>query len=199
MEEGNPNNIYENYYAFRKDYPLRIAQMKNDLGKKMANTYFVYMSLPFTTRIFCSWILNELQRSGGDITPYLKDLEPLDRDVDVFVGQNLETYIIHIEDMLRLAIATLHPETVGDDGADLFEAKIGKRTHIEFLMNELGKYRDVTTYREQVAKLDEEFKKRIPEAVRQKTYLPNDFEWAPKEYWWLHLEEQYGYPDEFVN
>ena len=198
MTGNDERNIYESYRSFRRDYPYGIARMKKDLGKKWGSDQFVTIGFPFSTREVISEILVELQRQGDDIKPYLKDLEPLDRETDEFIQNHLDIYLEHVEAELQLFIRKFNPSNFSDEWD--FENCIGTRSSFESYLHELEKYHlDTREYRKQIIVLDEEFKRSIPLAVKEKLYLPNDQPWAPKEYWWLHLEEQYGYPDEFID
>jgi len=200
MIENKDNYIHQVIRESLESYSYAIANLKRDLGKRMVNNLFVPIGFPFEARKSISWILDELQRRGEDISPYLKDLEPLDREHEEFIEKHLSVYLDQIEDNLKLNIGSLHPESTHDGGGGLFIGKINTRTGIESLVDELEKYhRDVSEYRKQIAVLDDVFKRLIPLAIKMKTYAPEDFPWAPKEYWWLHLEEQYGYPDEIID
>ena len=192
------DQIYKIYQEYREDYPYRISELKNNLGKKWENNQVVHIGFPFVTRDGISGILNEFQRRGEDIKPYLKELEPFDREVEEFIQDHLNVYLEHVETQLTYMIKQFNPNNFLD--AWDFENDIGIRSSFESYLQELEKNgRDIREYRKQINKLDEEFRKNIPVAVKEKTYLPNDEPWSPKEYWWLHLEEQYGYPDEIID
>lgn len=187
------SDIFSRYEHMRENYPFRIAEMKKELGKKWENGRFMLFYLPFYTRQLISWVLGDMQRSGIDISSYLKDLEPLDRESEEFIKAHLDIYIKHVEGILQNRIE--HFGITHHFSRDSFWTKVGGRTYIEELLKELGKYRDINKYREQVEKLDKEFKDRIPKAIEDKTYFPSDNEYTPKEYWWAHLEEVYGIPE----
>jgi hypothetical protein len=176
--------------------------MKKKLGKKWDTGDFIgdFVNLGFPCEVqdAISGILTEINRQGDDVTPYLKDLEPLDREVEEFIKEHLDIYLEHLEAQLKKSIKKFVPSNYLDEWD--FENHIGIRSSFESYLHELEKYhRDTREYRKQITVLDEEFKRSIPLAVKEKLYLPNDQPWAPKEYWWLHLEEQYGYPDEFID
>jgi hypothetical protein len=186
-------DIHNQYRALRNDYPYRIAEMKKELGKKLPNNNYKNFILPCHMRSYISWVLDEMQRRGEAISPYLKEIDPLDCESEEFIQQHLALYIQHVEGILQSSIRSFHPSDYSDRW--LFFTTVDKRTFIEHLLIELGKYRDVSHYREQMAQLDEEFQKNIPEAIKNETYFPSDTEYSPKEYWWKHLEEVYGVPE----
>jgi hypothetical protein len=95
-------------------------------------------------------------------------------------------------------IDSYKPDFVLESGYT-FETMVEMRTYIEIFSKELEHVFDLSRDMEKVRGLDEAFKVKIKEAVKEKTYSPKDKLFAPGKYWWLHLEDVYGKQDEVID
>ena len=197
-------DLQKSYESMRKEYSYRLNQLKIDFEK---NKSFFTEDQVLTRGVFLfhsrrelTWTLNEFQRRGVDIQPYLKELEPLDREAEEFVQHHLEQYLDSLEKDLKTTINSISPENISFSSG-LFISTMDRRYGIEGSIDQLEKYhRDVSLYRKQLSVLDEELKRQVLVAIQNKTFEPDiEDPIAPKEYWWLHLAEQYGYPDEIID
>ena len=156
--------------------------------------YPVHLYYPIYLRMGIGWELSYLKKRGNDVSGLEAALAPLDERFRHIRDAHLEKYVSQLLKILQRIIENLYPDHNIED-PDFFESYLRDRNQVEAIRQELEQFTDISKELEELRKKDEIFINLIPEAVRLKTYFPDDLVEAPPEIWWRHLEEKYGKMD----
>jgi hypothetical protein len=183
--------FYEKISIYRKEL-LKIKEgWKNDQPG-------INLFGPLISRIYLIWLLDFIKQYTTDTLKLENDFLDLDRYFDDYKKKNRDEYYQKILSDFKWLVKDYRPEAVLNGGYT-FETVIIDRTYTEMFSRELTGVFDVTENMDTVKKMDKVLKEKIKEAVEIKTYSPQDRPYAPREYWWLHLKDVYGTPEEIID
>lgn len=173
-------------------YQNRMNEMKEKLGSKTPDGYYVHFIFPEMTRYQLMRDITHLKSSGNDISALCESLKPIDAEIMAVRNARRYEYANHMRSVFRNLINSY----ATDDTLikrDSFEKSIINRDNIEALRMELEKLNiDISQEITAIDKKDTQFLSNIPRAIENFTYSPVDLFTAPSEIWWRHLEEKYG-------
>ncbi len=190
----------DEYVDLFNKYLLNLRDKLQKLNEKQKedNKCGYYPFSPIISRTYSFWVLDFIKLYCNDIFDLEKEFNKTDEYFIKYKKDNKDEYLRNVYCDLKLLIQSYHPNSIVKSSYT-FETNVTDRTYIEFFIKELEGNMDITKEKEMVRELDEILKERIKEAVKLKTYFPVDKPFAPREYWWLHLKDVYGTPDEFAD
>jgi hypothetical protein len=182
------NRLLKNF----KEGVIKLERNSYDRG-----AYFDYYN-PLIVRSIISWKIRYLDTIGFDTSKLKNDFLMIDNEFNRYKKNNEEKYYDHIYNDFKALLAKYDPKIVPGSGYE-FEYLLNRRTDIEILSNELKDRYDIKDYKDLIKELDKALIDNIKESIKEKVYSPIDDHCAPKEYWWLHLEDVYGKPEEIID
>ena len=199
LRDGSDEEIITVFFEFElESYEKGISKLEILLNSEESSLpkgiYPAHIYYSIELRMYISWELSYLEKRENDISGLEAALAPLDERFHRIRDAHLEKYVSQLLKNLQSTIENLYPDYVIKDD-DFFEAYLRDRNAIEAIRQELEQFTDISKELEELRKQDEIFINLIPEAVRLKTYFPDDLVEAPPEIWWRHLEEKYGKMD----
>lgn len=186
----------ELFYFYLSNYKKELRKIKEESQEKGQCGYYPFS--PIIPRTYDVWVMDFLKAHNVDTSKPEKELLEIDKDLFDYVERNRATYFENVYCDLKKLIDCYKPDFVLESGYT-FEAMVETRTYIEIFSMELEHVFDISEDLEKVRGLDEAFKIKIKEAVKEKTYSPKDKPFAPGKYWWLHLEDVYSKPKEIID
>lgn len=190
MGELDLEEIANRYIRYYKD---SLNSIKEELGTKGAygagNSFY-----PICYRKEISWIVSLLKENEHDILDFEKKIHDLDEEFNKYIDKNRVEYLDHLFADFKKLLKKYNPRAILIDGYE-FEHITSARTYIEILTSELENHFDIEEHIDRIGGLDELLQDKIFESIEAGTYSPMDLPFAPKDYWWLHLEEVYGKPE----
>lgn len=179
--------LIETFYKLLDGYKTSVDKMKNISGGKCGYQH----SSPIGIRTKVVWIMGYLKKSGLDMLQLERDFKSIDDVFTEYKARNSAEYFQNVYCDFRSLVEHYDPSSILIDGYE-FENEVLRRTDIEILYRELDGRYDVEALMKKVIGLDEILRKTIPEAIKSKTYAPEDRAYIPEDYWWRHLEKIYG-------
>lgn len=153
---------------------------------------------PATVRYNLKWIIDYFEKNKVDTSRLKNDFFKEDNVLTEYKSSHKDTYYRNVYCDYQKLVENYDPDAILLDGYE-FEYVICRRTDIENFARELDSVYDIKKEEDEVIKKDDVLKEKIKEAVSIKTYSPMDLPYAPEGYWWLHLEDVYGKPDEIID
>jgi|AGTN01.1.fsa_nt_gi hypothetical protein len=191
--------IEEYINEFHERIPIyRNSLLKLRGGWKNDQPGLINLFGPLISRTYLIWLLDYLKQYTTDTSQLENDFLELDKYYMDYKEKNRDAYFLKIYSDFTTLVEGYHPDGVLVGGYT-FETVIFKRTYIGMFSKELEGVFDTSKFMDTVEKLDIELKEKIKDAVKLKTYSPQDRPYAPREYWWLHLEDVYGSPEEIID
>jgi hypothetical protein len=184
------------FYKLLNGYIEDINKVKEIPKEKNRCGYFPFS--PVTVRCSLIWIIKYLEKNKVDVSRLKNDFFKEDIVLTEYKSGHTDTYYRNVYCDYKKMVDKYDPDAVLLDGYE-FEYVICRRTDIENMAQELEGIYDIEKEKDEVIKKDELLKEKIVEAVKVKTYSPMDLLYAPKEYWWLYLEDTYGKPEEIID
>ncbi len=183
-----------------KNFWNKIGVYRNDLSmlKSGVNEPLGVLFAPLFDKKSLSWELTALEKQHYDVSELKKELSKVDDEFDEYIKNNKTTYYNRLYDALIVLINDYDPDGVLSGGYE-FESVIEGRTDIEVILEELKDVFDLKGLIQKVTVLDRILQDKIQESIVEKTYAPEDVPYAPANYWWLHLEDAYGKPNEIID
>jgi hypothetical protein len=190
------NEYIDLFYFYLSNYKEKLIKIKEGSKEKGQCGYYPFS--PLISRTYGAWVLNFLITHKVDTSKLEIELREMDKDLLDYIKGNRTAYFENVYCDFKLLVKNYNMDGILESGYS-FETTIIDRTYIEMFSKELENSYDIADDMNKVRKLDEVLKAMVKDAVIVKTYSPKDKPFAPREYWWLHLEDKYGKPEEIID